>query len=91
MNSTAEFPDILIDAIFDGIDFLSREGNISEIEETLKEIDISKAHTDELLTYLTATLPVRERCGYRAEFYSLVEAELKSRPNYNDGLLEGLE
>ena len=91
MSTTQEFPDILIDAVFDGIDFLRKEENFSEIEKILRGIDVQKADTEELLSYLTATLPVRERCSYRAEFYSIVESELKSRAGYDNGLLDGLE
>lgn len=78
-----------IDTIHATIDNMMRDGKFNGIDILLKGVDVPKADPDILLSYLTATLPVRSKISYRVEFYKQVEQEFNKR-KYEPELLKGL-
>ena len=82
-----------IDNIYDTIEKLFRTGYFKVVDNILKDIDVSEAHTDLLISYLTATLPGKQKLTNRNNFYMRVKKELEVRHhNYNiENLLLGLK
>jgi len=69
--------DCELDKINDDFDGLFLEGNINEVNDFLKDVDIKNVETDLLLSYLTATLPAKSKLPYRNDFYIKVERCIK--------------
>lgn len=79
-----------LDKIYDKIDDLLRKGHFEKCDQILKGINVSSASTDELLAYLTATLPAASKMPYRKIFYENIEKEIKFRGEYQPEILSGL-
>jgi hypothetical protein len=82
--------DKILDNIYDSIDSLFRQGKLNECNSLLESLDISTLSVDEMLGYLTATLPARTKLSCRRNFYRNIEAEIIRREMYEAGLLDGL-
>lgn len=80
-----------LDLIYDSIDYFMRIGRFSEIDQAISGLDVGTLSTDFLLGILTATLPAKDRLSSRSQFLRSAESALKSRDEYDDGLLSGLE
>lgn len=52
------------------LDELILQGSFDEIDEELQGVDVSGAHIDRLLTYLTGTLKVHDRLSSRAHYFA---------------------
>jgi len=83
--------DAALDLIYDSIDEMMRGGQFSELDSLLERLPTNTLSADMLLGVLTATLPARSRLANRKEFFCDVEACLKDRREFEDGLLTGLE
>ncbi|MCH7989825.1 MAG: hypothetical protein IID46_11845 [Planctomycetes bacterium] len=83
--------DAALDLIYDSIDEMLRNGQFSNLDSLLVQLPTNTLSPDMLLGVLTATLPARSRLSNRKEFFHNVEASLKERGEYEDGLLTGLE
>jgi len=83
--------DAALDLIYDQIDTLLRSGDLPRIDAVLQRADVNSLSTDLLLGLLTATLPARTRLASRRGFFNRVEAVLRKRGDWEDGLLNGLE
>jgi hypothetical protein len=80
-----------LDWIFDWTDSLMREGRFGEIDRVLETMMPEYHEIDELLGWLTATLPAKSKLPSRKQFYSDVEGALKAKGLWEPGLLKGLE
>lgn len=83
--------DSKLDKIYDKIDEMFKDTNFGLCDLTLETLNLSLLSTDEMLGYLTATLPASSKLNYRKTFFESVEQELKSRKEYYPELLSGLE
>jgi len=83
--------DAALDLIYDSIDQMLRNGQFSDLDTLLVRLPTNTLSADMLLGVLTATLPARSRLSNRMEFFHNVEASLKERGEFEDGLLTGLE
>lgn len=88
----SEDSNIVLDSLFDVIDYLLRCGKFQHIDDILDAINVGEEPEDILLTFLTGTLPARSKLNRRADFFNRVKqlyVEL-GEPDI-DGLLGGLE
>jgi len=79
-----------IDEIIDVIDENLRADRFEGVDNTLRSLDVRILDTDELIAYLSSTLPAKSKLPYRPEFYSSAEIEIRNRGEYEKGLLDGL-
>lgn len=82
--------DLALDLIYDSTDQLMRAGAFSELDTLLATTSPDTHSLDLLLGVLTATLPAKSRLPTRSIFLAKVEATLRQRGDYEDGLLAGL-
>jgi len=80
-----------LDWIYDWVDGLMRDGRFGELDRMLDTIIVDDHQVDELLGYLTATLPAKGKLTARPKFCQDVERVLKTRGIWEPGLLKGLE
>lgn len=93
-----------LDKIYDTLENLFQERKFEEVNSILERLDIhSNISVDELIEYLTATLPGSDYLSYRKTFYRNVEKEFLSRSwdkeelkgntvkQYVEELLQGLQ
>ena len=83
--------DATLDIIFDHIDGSLTQGAFEGVDQILAEADIKKCSVDVLVGLLTITLAARKRLKSRADFFLRVEREIRSRGEWEEGLLAGLE
>jgi hypothetical protein len=83
--------DAALDLIYDSVDELLRSNRFSELDAIIARVAADDCSTDVLLGLLTATLPARSKLPSRKHFFRAVNRSLKTRPEYEDGLLAGLE
>lgn len=69
----------IIDKIFDQIDQMMWDNKIKEIDDILNNLDINQLSLDELLAYLTITLPVKSKLRNRVEYYNKVKNKFIER------------
>ena len=74
-----------IDSIYNYFDFLLQKRRFKFIDRILRNIEISGRDVDELISYLTVTLPAKSNLIYRKTFYKKVCLVV------DKNLLEGLE
>ena len=79
------------DLVYDRVDEMMRHDQLRELDSLLQSAPADELTVDVLLALLTATLPVKTRLTSRPEFVKRTERVLKSRGEYDDGLLTGLE
>jgi hypothetical protein len=82
--------DAALDLLYDAVDDLMRSGKFSELNAIIANLSVNDCSLDVLLGVLTATLPARRRLPARAKFYEQAAQIIKSRGEYEDGLLTGL-
>ena len=79
--------DYEIDTIYDYVDFLMKRGRFELLDRILQSvIDPKERDADEILTYLTATLPVKSKLNNRVYLINNLR-----EMNLEPGLLDGLE
>ena len=83
--------DAALDLIYDQVDALLRSGALARIDALLSGTDVRSLSPDVLLGLLTATLPARTKLRSRKAFFKKVETFLKSREDWENDLLTGLE
>ncbi len=80
-----------MDLLYDCVDELMRTGQFEALDSIIEDLIVSRLTIDVLVGLLTATLPAKSRLRSRPEFFSKTDTELRSRHEYEDGLLTGLE
>jgi hypothetical protein len=80
-----------IDEIFDHVDKLQWAGHLGTLNEELGNLRPEELDTDTLLAWLTTTLPSRSRLPYRKRLFDATEALIKSRGEWEHGIMDGLE
>jgi len=85
------YTDAALDLLYDSVDEMLRSAKYSEIDSLLHDTVVHECSTDILLGLLTATLPARSKLTCRKEFFADTDRVLKCRPEYEKGLLTGLE
>jgi len=80
-----------LDEIVNKFDELFKKEEFNKGDELLRSANIEGLDTDELLSFLTATLPAKSKLPYRPTFYALAELAIKRRGDYQECLLLGLE
>jgi hypothetical protein len=80
-----------LDLLYDSIDGFMRRGEFPALDSFIARAPVATLSSDILLGLLTATLPARSRLSSRKTLLSNVEATLRSRGEYEEGLLAGLE
>src|SRR3990172_8235788 len=83
--------DSALDVLYDRVDDLLKARQFSTVDDLLRQADVGSISVDVLLGLLTATLPARSRLAARSKFFADVEAAIKMRGEWEDGLLAGLE
>ena len=83
--------DRALDMIYAHFDTLLRAGEFERVNDLLDPLEPHEFGTDSLLGLLTITLPANSRLPARAKLFHKVERELRSRDEWEDGLLSGLE
>lgn len=89
-GEVVETSDDRLDEIHDAVDYLMEKGLLEELNSLLKGISVGLTPTDELLGFLTATLPVKDDLFYRPCFYIEVSRALMARGQLSEGILQGL-
>lgn len=84
------YADAALDLIYDSIDELLYAAQFALCASILNDVDVARCSDDVLLGLLTATLPAKSRIPTRGSFLRRVEAQLRVRGEYEDGILEGL-
>jgi hypothetical protein len=82
--------DFALDLIYDSIDELLRGGKLDRLNFMLARLTPDELSTDILLAILTATLPARSKLAARLPFRQSADHAIRSRGEYEDGLLAGL-
>ncbi len=80
-----------IDEIYDHADRLFRARKFDEYDAFLRSLFVNKLDVDEILAYLTASLPGKLHLPHRDEFYSRSEEVLRKRNKYNSEIIRGLQ
>ena len=83
--------DAALDLIYDNVDSLLSNGKYEELDLMLKNVDADLLPTDILLGLLTATLPAKTKLPSRSIFFRLTEMQIKTRAEWEEGILTGLE
>jgi hypothetical protein len=83
-------PDLALDMLYDQMDALMSQGKFDCISGVFGTLDL-KAYSDDLLVgMLTAVLPAFTKIPSYRDFRDRVEAELRRRGTWEEGLLDGL-
>ncbi len=82
--------DDIIQSIYTSVDRLLRHGKFDECDRRLAIVFVRNYPTDLLLAWLVATLPAASKIPSRPVFREKVEAEIRRRGEWEDGILEGL-
>ena len=82
--------DAALDLVYDSIDALLRLGRYAAVDGILSSTAPVECSTDILLGLLTATLSARSKLHFRTKFFSDVSQVVTIRPEYEEGLLTGL-
>ena len=83
--------DTALDVWYDRVDDLLKARQFEVVDGLLRQANVSSLSVDVLLGLLTATLPARSRLSARAKFFADAEASIKTRGEWESGLLAGLE
>ena len=83
--------DAALDLLYDGIDELMRCGEFEQLDAVLARLAPTALSTNLLLGVLTATLPSRRSLPARRAILPVIEQALRSRGDYAEGLLTGLD
>jgi hypothetical protein len=80
-----------LDLIYDNVDELMCKGEFDQLDGEIKDIQSNELTLDILLAILTSTLPAKNKLHSRKKFFDSTVALLKSRGEYEEDLLLGLE
>jgi len=80
-----------IDLILDKFDELFRTGNFEETDRELRALELGRLSESELITYLTATRPAKDKLPSRQRIYSEIQILLENRGYESRSILDGLE
>jgi len=83
--------DAALDVLYSRIDRLFRAKEFASVDNLLQQVVVDSLTVDVLLGLLTSTLPAKSKLPARSKFYIEVEASIKKRNEWEDGLLTGLE
>jgi hypothetical protein len=83
--------DTALDLLYDEMDVFLKNQQFKLIDNSLGIIEAGSLSADLLIGILTTTLPAKTKLPSRRDFFSRVEATLKKRGEWEDGLLVGLE
>ena len=83
--------DAALDVLYDRVDDLLKAKQFPAVDDFLRHANVGTLSVDVLLGLLTATLPARSKLPARAKFFGDVEASIKTRGQWENGLLAGLE
>jgi hypothetical protein len=83
--------DAALDVLYDRVDDLLKAKQFPAVDDLLRQANVGSISVDVLLGLLTATLPARSKLAARSRFFADVEASLKARGEWENGLLAGLE
>ncbi len=83
--------DRALDIIYGHFDSLLSAHDYLRADAILASIEPKDFGTDLLLGFLTVTLPAKQRLKLRQELFRKVEAELRTRADWQNNLLAGLE
>lgn len=78
--------------IFNEIDDLCLNGEFSEVDNILKEVDVTKLNISNMVAFLAITLQARNFLKERINYFKRVKSRLEEiDPERIDNLLKGLE
>ena len=77
--------------LYDRVDDLLKARQFSAVDGLLRQANVGSISVDVLLGLLTATPPARSELPARSKFFADVEASVKVRGEWENGLLAGLE
>ena len=83
--------DAALDLLYDGVDELMQRGEFGQLDAVLARLGPATLSTNLLLGVLTATLPARHSLPARRALLPGIEQALRSRGDYEEGLLTGLD
>lgn len=83
--------DNLIYEIHRFIEFFLNRGDFESVDAILKILNPEVESVDGMLSYLTATLPAKDKLTEREEFYNRVERYFKTNVPEFEMLLQGLK
>lgn len=81
-----------MDLIYESVEHLMRDGLMRKIDALLQGVlaRIGRRDTDDILAYLTATLPVKSRLPSRVKLLDAAARVFMDRGEDADALLKGL-
>ena len=83
--------DAALDVLYDRVDSLLRTKKFAVINEAMADANVDLLSTDVLIGLLTASLPAKSKLPARRSFFANAESSIKSRGEWEAGLLAGLE
>jgi hypothetical protein len=83
--------DAALDVLYDRVDDLLKAHQFGAVDDLLREANVGSLSVDVLLGLLTATLPARSKLSARAKFFAEAQNVIRSRGEWENGLLAGLE
>lgn len=82
--------DSALDLLYDEIDKMMWAQETDKINTLLKSVELETLNIHLILGLLVSSLPVRHQLEYRPQFLIQAEQIIKSRGEWEDGLLLGL-
>ena len=79
-----------LDSLLGYIDNKLHMGVFSELDQSISQLNLSELSINILVCILTSTLPAKSKLPSRTNLFSDIEKILKSRGEYEEGLLTGL-
>lgn len=79
-----------LDEIYDSIDDKLCAGDFEAVDIFLRQTDVSKLDLDELLGYLTATFPAKNKLPFRHAFYESVVQITRAHGQYRENMFNDL-
>jgi len=83
--------DAALDVLYDRIEDLLKAKQFLALDELFQQAIADSMSVDIILGLLTATLPARKRLPTRSRFFATAESSIKTRGEWEEGLLTGLE
>ena len=82
--------DSQIDEIHQEVDVFLDSGNFEDLDDLLTNLEVEDFDTDECLSYLTATLPARDKLPARWDFFRRCASRIDDLGEMEEGILKGL-
>ena len=83
--------DAALDVLYDRVDDLLKAKQFALVDDLLRQANVTSLSTDMLLGFLTVTLPAKSKLAARDKFFADAEASIKTRGEWENSLLAGLE